>query len=565
VTAARSALSPEEGAEEHEQEEPQEAGSRPRQGFLLNRLGLQRPDLLLMGALLAVAFFFRFFSPLMPDILARPFSSAPISNCVHSTPVDQKGDKGTLCGLAYPYQPSYAQNGAPPSPPNGQVFDEIYFAVFAHNDLKGISYFDPEPPLSKLIIASGEWTYGWFRATFQGAHGNYADLGFNTFGWRIMSAIFGSLCVPLMYLLAYKLWPRRLFALAAATLVCFDGMFFVQSRIGMIDIFPIFLILLSYTMFLIHLESRSERDALVTLLLTGIVCGLAISAKWIALAATASIIFFLVMRPVAAHVGIGLGNGDRGWRWGSNGGGGLPGGARAGPYLVIALLAFVVIPATIYLGSWFPFFLRGQFHSLGDLIEYNRQSYEYHAHLTASHPWGSPWFSWPFLYRPVAYYYQYDGLGADAVSGRPLFAGMSNLGNPIIWWASLPAVLSLPYFVFRHRSFPAAVILVGFLTQYLPWVRITRVLFLYHMFGGLVFMILALAFVLVRMQDAGPLRVEFFGDRAMLSTRWLVPAFLVVAVLFFLYFYPVWTALPISDVAYRNGFPVGKMWIPTWF
>ena len=66
------------------------------------------------------------------------------------------------------------------------------------------------------------------------------------------------------------------------------------------------------------------------------------------------------------------------------------------------------------------------------------------------------------------------------------------------------AVISLPYFVFRHRSFPAAVILVGFLTQYLPWARITRVLFLYHMFGGLVFMILALAFVLVRMQDAGP-------------------------------------------------------------
>jgi dolichyl-phosphate-mannose--protein O-mannosyl transferase len=518
-----------------------------------------------MAALLAVAFFFRFFSPLMPDFLARPFSTAPISNCVHSTPVDQKGTTGTLCGLAYPYQPSYAQNGAPPSPPNGQVFDEIYFAVFAHNDLKGISYFDPEPPLSKLIIASGEWLYGWYRATFEGASGNYADLGFNTFGWRVMSAIFGSLCVPLMYLLAFKLWPRRLFALAAATLVCFDGMFFVQSRIGMIDIFPIFLILLAYTVFLIHLESRSERDSLVTLLLTGVTCGLAISAKWIALAATASIVFFLVMRPVAAHVGIGLGNGDRGWRWGSNGGRGLPGGARAGPYLVIALLAFLVIPATIYLGSWFPFFLRGQFHSLGDLVEYNRQAFEYHAHLTASHPWGSPWFSWPFLYRPVAYYYQYDGLGVDAVSGRALFAGMSDLGNPIIWWASLPAVLALPYFVFRHRSFPAAVILVGFMTQYLPWVRISRVLFLYHMFGGLVFMILALAFVLVRMQDAGPLRIEFFGDRALLSTRWLVPVFLVVAVAFYLYFYPVWTALPISDVAYRNGFPVGKMWIPSWF
>ena len=566
MTAVRPASVPEPPPEEPTtrlQTPVPEPEGRPR--FLEGRLGLQRIDLVAMGLLLAVAFFFRFYSPLMPNFLLHPFSGSPVSNCVGSTPVDQKGTPGTLCGLAYPYQPSYSQNGQPPSPPNGQVFDEIYFAVFAHNDLKGIHYFDPEPPLSKLIIASGEWLYGWWRATFEGAHGDYADLGYNTFGWRIMSVVFGSLCVPLMYLLAFKLWPRRLFALTAATLACFDGMFFVQSRIGMIDIFPIFLILLSYTVFLIHLESRSERDAVTTLLLTGIVCGLAIAAKWISLATTASIIFFLIARPLAAHVGLALGSAERGWRWGPRGSPGLPGGARGGPYLVAALLAFAAIPIAIYLASWLPFFARGQFHTLNDLIVYNRQSFEYHAHLTASHPWGSPWYSWPFLYRPVAYYYQYDGLGIDAVSGRPLFAGMIDLGNPLIWWASLPAVLSLPYFVLRHRSFPAAVILVGFVTQYLPWARISRVLFLYHMFGGLIFMVLALAFVLVRMQDAGPLRIQLLGQESVLSIRWLVPVFLVLAVLFFLYFYPVWTALPIGDHAYRDGFPAGKMWIPSWF
>jgi dolichyl-phosphate-mannose--protein O-mannosyl transferase len=85
------------------------------------------------------------------------------------------------------------------------------------------------------------------------------------------------------------------------------------------------------------------------------------------------------------------------------------------------------------------------------------------------------------------------------------------------------------------------------------------------MFGGLIFMVLALAFVLVRMQDAGPLRVQLLGDEVIISTRWLVPTFLVLAVLVFLYFYPVWTALPIGDHAYRDGFPGGKMWVPTWF
>jgi hypothetical protein len=534
-----------------------------RRPWLLDRLALDRLDLLAMAALLLVAVVLRYFSPIMPDLLSGNLT-APLSNCVHNTPVDAENHQGTLCGLAYPYQRNYAQPGQAPTPPQGQVFDEVYFGVFAHDDLKGISYFDPEPPLSKLIIASGEWLYGWWRAAFQGAEGSYADLGFNTYGWRIMSFIFGSLCVPLMYLLARRLWPNRLFAISAATLTCFDGLFFVQSRIGMIDIFPIFLIMLAYTLFLVHLDSRSERDSLVTLLLTGFVLALAIAAKWIALAALASIVFFLVMRPLTRRFSLTLGSGDRPWRWGPAEGPGLPGAARAGLYVSVALLAFVAIPLVVYLASWIPFFTRGQFHTLGDLIDYQRQAFVYHATLKATHPYGSPWFSWPFLYRPVAYYYEYQGLGNDAVSGHPLVAGIVNLGNPLIWWASIPAVLSLPYFVLRHRSFPAAVILVGFVTQYLPWARITRVIFMYHMFGGLIFMVLALAFVLVRMQQAGPLRLEWFGNRVVLSTRWLVPAYLALVVVSFLYFYPVWTALPISNDTYLGGFPLGKMWLQTW-
>jgi dolichyl-phosphate-mannose-protein mannosyltransferase len=540
-----------------------EPAAEPGRSWLLDRLRLDRLDLVAMGVFLLVAFVFRFFSPLMPDLLSGKL--IPISNCVTNTPVDAQNHTGTLCGLAYPYQRSYAAPGQPATPPNGQVFDEIYFGVFAHDDLKGIPYFDPEPPLSKLFIASGEWLYGWFRATFQGAHGDYADLGFNTFGWRIMSVVFGSLTVPMMYLFARRLWPNRLFAIAAATLTCFDGMFFVQSRIGMIDIFPIFLIMLGYTVFLVHLDSRSERDSIVTLLLTGVALGLAISAKWISLAAMATIVFFLVMRPVLRRVGISVGEGEGAWRWGLAEGPGLPGGARPSIYVPAAVLAFVAIPAAIYVASWIPFFTRGQFHTLGDLVTYNQQAYIYHATLTATHPYGSPWFSWPFLYRPVAYYYEYQGLGTDALTGHPLVAGIVDLGNPVIWWASIPAVLSLPYFVFRHRSFPAAVILVGFVTQYLPWSRVTRVIFLYHMFGGLIFMVLALAFVLVRMQQAGPIRIDLSGDRLVVHTRYLVPTFLVVVVLAFLYFYPVWTGLPISDQSYLNDLTHGgKMWLRTW-
>src|SRR5260370_22050242 len=108
--------------------------------------------------------------------------------------------------------------------------------------------------------------------------------------------IFGTLCVPLMYLLARRLWPNRLFAIAAAPLVCFDGMFFLQSRIGMIDIFPIFFILLAYTLYLAHIQSRTPAGSMVTLFLLAIILGIGIASKWIVLAAWASIVFLLAMR-----------------------------------------------------------------------------------------------------------------------------------------------------------------------------------------------------------------------------------------------------------------------------
>jgi hypothetical protein len=524
-----------------------------------------RWDLIAILALTAVAFVVRFFSPIMPDFFVHPFQAPVITNCVSHTPINPVGDPGTLCGLAYPFNRGYPDASGQLSPPNGQVFDEIYFPVDAHIDFKNTRcsprgifcpYFDPEPPLAKLMIGAGMWGYGWYRAHFQGASGDYIDLGFNTFGWRIAACIFGTLCIPMMYLLSRRLWPNRLFAIAAATLVCFDGMFFIQSRIGMIDIFPIFFILLAYFLYLVHIQSRTPRSSLVSLVALGIVLGLGVASKWIVLAAFASIVFLMVVRAIRRHVDIHIGpQGAPFWSWGRGEGPAVPGGVYWPTYLAVAAIALVAIPLAIYVGSWYPFFARGQFQNLADLIAYQKASFEYHANLTATHPYGSPWWSWPLLSRPVLYYAEYSNLGLDHWTGQQLVSRMEDLGNPWIWWTSLPAVASLPYFIVRHRSFPATVILLGFITQYLPWSHISRVLFMYHMFGGLIFMVLALAFVLASVAQ----KLEPFGRRLLVANH------LAVAVLFFFYFYPVWTGLPISGPAYFSG-PDTPPWGPkTWF
>jgi len=499
-----------------------------------------RVDLVALLVLTVVAFVLRFFSPILPDFFLHPTSGPWVTNCVTRTPVDPPGTPGTLCGLSYPFNRGYPDTSGQLSPPNGQVFDEVYFPVDARNDVKGIEschpttlgcqydYIDPEPPLAKEIIAAGEWAYGWYRAHFEGARGDYIDLGFNIFGWRIAACVFGTLCIPMMYLLARRMWPNRLFAIAAATLVCFDGMFFIQSRIGMIDIFPIFFILLAYFLFFVHLQSRTFNGSMLSLVALGTVLGIGISAKWIVLAAWASIGFFLLLRLVLSALKV---------EWGP---------LKKPPvpmlnYVSVGVLALIVVPLAIYIVSWYPFFARGQLQSLSDLWNYQVWAYDYHKNLTATHPYGSPAWSWPLLARPVLYYAEYyPYFGLDHFTGQELQARMLDIGNPWIWLTSLPCVVSLPYFVIKHRSFPAAVILLGFITQYAPWWPITRVLFIYHMFGGLVFMVLALAFVLVQLANQLPA-----PDRKV-----LVAIHLSIAIVFFGYFYPVWTAVPLSNSAW---------------
>src|SRR5438093_12126306 len=160
-------------------------------------------------------------------------------------------------------------------------------------------------------------------------------------------------------------------------------MFFIQSSIGMVVIFPIFFILFVYFLFFVHMQSRTVEAAMLSLLALGIVLGIGISAKWIVLAAWASIVFFLLLRLVLHSLDV---------QWGP------PMTPRVPPlaYVAAGVIALVAIPLVIYLLSWYSFFARGQFHNLGALWNYQLESYRYPSGLTATHPYGSPAWSSPF-------------------------------------------------------------------------------------------------------------------------------------------------------------------------
>src|SRR5437016_4268114 len=382
---------------------------------------LDRRDLYWLIALTLLPCVLRSGSPFFSTIFAHPGSSAPI----------------TAWGIGHNYQdPSLTGLGKPNdiAPNSPFIFDELYFANDAHDDLLGKDYFDPEPPLAKLIIAIGIKLFG-----------------FNSFGWRFMPALFGTALIPLMYLLARQLLTVRFFAIAAGVLTAFDGLTFVESRTAVIDIIPITLVVLAYLLFHLHLNADTVARRRWMIVLTGLAVGLAISAKWTTIAAYGTIIVILALRLIL--------------RWtrydGATGG--------------IALLSLALLPALVYGLSFFRYLMITHgitnlpqpalsFTALHfspaaawtEIAEWHRQTWLYHINLKADHIFYSPWWSWPLDFRPVVYYYTGSKLGIDQATGSALVAEIFNLGNPLIWWAATFSLVgiaaSLPTLIQGYRS-----------------------------------------------------------------------------------------------------------------
>ena len=253
-----------------------EAGPPVVRAGLRGFLDLDRFDVIAIVVLVVLSFVLRLASPLFPDFLSGT------------------GGVGAF-GVGYPYNASECTT-VPVGPHYasvnhcGYVFDEIYFPVDASKDLAqpAQSYFDPEPPLAKLLMAP---PIAWW--------------GFDTWTWRASTIFFGSLLVGVIYLIARRLRRDRFFALAAATLLAFDGLAFVESRTGVIDIIAIFLVALFYYFFLLHWQARTRRQWRRTLYLMAAVAGLAFGAKLTALAPLVVGAALLLFRGLAPYLAAG--------------------------------------------------------------------------------------------------------------------------------------------------------------------------------------------------------------------------------------------------------------------
>ena len=108
-----------------------------------------------------------------------------------------------------------------------------------------------QPPVGKLLIAVGEWIYG-----------------LTPLGWRVASALFGTLAVLVMCRVARRLTRSTLLGCVAGLLLSLDGLEFVLSRTGILDIFLMFFVLAAFGAMLVDRDVSRARLASAMVLRT---------------------------------------------------------------------------------------------------------------------------------------------------------------------------------------------------------------------------------------------------------------------------------------------------------
>jgi dolichyl-phosphate-mannose-protein mannosyltransferase len=333
------------------------------------------------------------------------------------------------------------------------IFDEVYYVRTAEDYLSGREPFEKtHPPLGKLMISMG-----------------ISVFGFNPFGWRIMGVLFATFMLPIMYFLGKEIIGSWLGGLFSSVLLMLDFMHFTMGRIATIDTFLVFFLLLSQMFFYKYVKKVIENGwetSLKYYLVSIIFLSLGFSVKWTAMFTLLSYFFYLGI----LRFSLSLENSEFKDKF-----------VLKNIKIVYASILTILICVVVYLLVYIPYINIG--YSFTDVYKEQLFMLNYHSELKATHPFSSPWWSWPLLIRPVWLY----------VSEIENFyvSTISLMGNPLIWWFGLFSIISILQRALKEKNIPYAYIIIVFLFQWIPYALISRTLFLYHFYPNIIIICLS--------------------------------------------------------------------------
>jgi dolichyl-phosphate-mannose-protein mannosyltransferase len=462
---------------------------------------------------------------------------------------------------------------------NGNEADAIINAgstegIFADGPSKVV-----HPEAGKWMIAAGEWMFGM-----------------TPLGWRFSAAVIGTLMVLVMCRLVRRLTGSTLLGCIAGTLLTFDALHFVMSRIALLDVFLAFWLLCA-----VHCLVADRDWARVKLaqsyettprnvgmfgpvrgfllrpwrITAGVCFGLACGTKWSGIFVVAGFGLLIWAWDSGMRRSIGV-------RW-----------APAKSFIVDAipsLFSIVLVGLVVYVFTWMGFLthaekfeqafaqptsqgetlwssvdddphgpVEGVLHDLNILWNYHKEVYAFHTGdyiKSAEHPFESHPGGWLVLNRP---------LGIDATSGdNTVIANCPEgeqcvkqilaIGTPVLWWTGVVALFVAVGYWLTRRDWRFGVPVVGVLTTWLPWFRYDdRQIFFYYAISIVPFTIIAVTLVIGKIM--GP---PGLSTRRTVGTV-LAGVFVMAVAVNFIYFYPILTDHLLSNSSWHD-----RMWITTW-
>jgi len=431
----------------------------------------------------------------------------------------------------------------------------------------GCGEYVVQPPVGKLLIAVGEWLYG-----------------LTSFGWRSASAVFGTAAILVMCRVARRLTRSTLLGCIAGLLLSLDGLEFVLSRTGILDIFLMFFVLASFGCLVVDRDVSRARLAEAMVLeptdesgprlgirkwrvAAGILVGLAGATKQDAVYYALAFAGLCVAWDMGARRTVGLRSYVRGAL------------VRDGKWLP---LTFGVIPLVTYIATWSGWFATSTGYDrnyaqlngvntpiispLYSLLEYHKEMLQFGVALDARQSYESQPWDWLVITRPVAFFWQsYTNTAGTHLPPKnvvgPYVAEVLAIGNPLIWWVSIPALLFCLGWWLTKRDWRAGAAVVCFLAGWATWLPFTsRTKFFYYAVEFEPFVIICIVLCLGLIIGPATARVSRRVTGAALAGIYV----LAVLVLF-RYFYPILSGqvIPYSEwlshMWYRGGSGVG--WI----
>jgi dolichyl-phosphate-mannose-protein mannosyltransferase len=418
-----------------------------------------------------------------------------------------------------------------------------------------------QPEVGKLLIAVGEWLYG-----------------LTSLGWRVAPALFGSLAILVMCRVARRLTRSTLLGCAAGLLLSLDGLEFVLSRTGILDIFLMFFVLAAFGALVVDRDVSRMRLAEAMVLqpsdeagpglgirkwrvIAGLLIGLACATKQYGVWYIFAFAGLCIVWDLGARRTVGARSYVRGAL------------VRDGKWL---LLTLGVIPLVTYVLTWLNWLVtntgydRDYAQSTGftnpilaplySLFEYHKEMLQFGVGLNVRHPYMSQPWDWFFITRPVAFFWTTysDPAGlnpAKAGTTGPWVREVLAIGNPAIWWMSIPAMAFCLGWWLTRRDWRAGSALLCVAAGWVSWLPfVSRTKFYYYALEFEPFLIICIVLCLgliIGSASAGPIR------RAVGSI--LAGGYVLAVLVLFWYFYPILAGKVIS---YSDW--LSHMWYAGW-